>query len=499
MSTITKLTTENVKRIKAVAVEPDGSLVVVGGRNSQGKSSLLDSIEAALGGKAACPDVAIRDGARKGRVVVETDDLVVTRTFTASGTSLKVTAKDGSAVKSPQRLLDGLVGPLSFDPLAFSRMKPAEQASALRGLVGLDFSELDKKEAEASELRAILGREGKAQAALVGQLPYHEDAPQDEVSVVNLVDEFAQAQRVVAENNAARSRLSEARSDVDRLRKEAKDMSERLDQATARLDKAVEAHSRTEQLVGELVDPDIDGIKARLENAEQVNDAVRNNKAHAQASELLRKQRAEYSDVTDTIEGLRKQRQDAIAAADYPVDGLTVTEDGVQLHGLPFSQASSSEQLRCSVAMGLAVNPGLKILLVRDGSLLDTDSLRTVAEMAESAGGQVWIERVSEGEEVSVLIEDGMVLQSAAEQKPAIPAPEPREKTAPPAMSATGEELLEGVATIGTPSEFDSMVAAMGSALINGAEREIIRDAMRNKWVELKARSEDGGEPGADG
>ena len=49
---INKLEIENVKRIKAVKVEPTASgLTVIGGKNNQGKTSVLDSIAWALGGE----------------------------------------------------------------------------------------------------------------------------------------------------------------------------------------------------------------------------------------------------------------------------------------------------------------------------------------------------------------------------------------------------------------------------------------------------------------
>jgi hypothetical protein len=91
------------------------------------------------------------------------------------------------------------------------------------------------------------------------------------------------------------------------------------------------------------------------------------------------------------------------------VDGLSFDDSGVLLNGLPFSQASQAEQLRVSVAMGFAQNPELKVLLVRDGSLLDGNSLNLLDQMARDHDGQVWIERVGEGDQCAVIIEDGVV------------------------------------------------------------------------------------------
>jgi hypothetical protein len=82
---------------------------------------------------------------------------------------------------------------------------------------------------------------------------------------------------------------------------------------------------------------------------------------------------------------------------------------------VPFAQGSSAEQLRVSVAMGLAMNPRLGVLLIRDASLLDDDSMAIVAEMAATANAQVWLERVGDGAECSVVIEDGSVRGAESE------------------------------------------------------------------------------------
>jgi hypothetical protein len=99
-----------------------------------------------------------------------------------------------------------------------------------------------------------------------------------------------------------------------------------------------------------------------------------------------------------------------------PVTGLGLSEDGVTLNGLPLDQASAAEQLRVSVAIGIAMNPRLRVLLLRDASLLDRDSLALLADMAKAAGAQVWLERVEDDSATAVVIEDGMVKEAAGAQ-----------------------------------------------------------------------------------
>ena len=136
---IISLKAENVKRLKAVEIVPEGNTVIVSGRNGQGKTSVLDSIWLALGGGNAAKDSQttqpIRDGAKRANVVLDLGDIKVTRSWTAAGgMALKVEGKDGGVYRSPQALLDSMTGKLSFDPLAFSRMAPEEQRKTLIGL-----------------------------------------------------------------------------------------------------------------------------------------------------------------------------------------------------------------------------------------------------------------------------------------------------------------------------------------------------------------------------
>jgi DNA repair exonuclease SbcCD ATPase subunit len=88
---IISLEVENVKRLTAVSLRPKAGLNIVGGKNGQGKSSLLDSIAMALGGKNEIPGEPLRRGTEKGSVTMTlSNGLTIKRGFTAKGTSLVV-------------------------------------------------------------------------------------------------------------------------------------------------------------------------------------------------------------------------------------------------------------------------------------------------------------------------------------------------------------------------------------------------------------------------
>ena len=179
---ITKLTAENVKRLTAVEMTPDGNLVIVGGKNRAGKSSVLDSIMYALAGAASIPSQPIRNGAKAAKITLELDgekSLTVERTMSPRGGSLVVKlANKAAPLSSPQALLDSLCGKIAFDPLEFTRLKPREQLERLRDLVGLDFAELDRERESVFAERTQVNRDAKTMKARIEAM--HQVAGKDE-------------------------------------------------------------------------------------------------------------------------------------------------------------------------------------------------------------------------------------------------------------------------------------------------------------------------------
>ena len=431
---IVRLEAENVKRLVAVSIKPDGTLCVIGGRNGQGKSSLLDAIEMALGGKDHVPEMPVRKGEATARVVCDLGDIIVTRTFKADGhTSLVVSNREGARFPSPQSMLDKLVGQLSFDPIAFARMAPREQRETLRELVGLDFSGLDAKRAGLFEERTAINRATKVLEARLQAMPEHPDAPAEPVVVADLVDELEAAKAMHAEADESARAADEWRRDiatheqrVEAAKKRSGAIRLQIEELQAQLSASHDEINREEQLLADQRAgtlkasaaaaearsklPDLAPIREKIAAAEGVNAKVRANAARQELALEAGAAVAEAEKLTNAIEQIDFEKGEALAGAAFPVPGLSFDESGVLLNGVPFSQASSAEQLRVSVAMGLAANPRLRVLLIRDGSLLDEDSLRLVAEMAAEADAQVWLERVSDdGVGCSVVIEDGAV------------------------------------------------------------------------------------------
>ena len=405
MSRIIRLESTNYKRLKAVEIapDPDGNLVIVAGKNGQGKTSILDSITAALGGvNAKTTPKPIRDGEERAEIVLETEDLVITRRFTASGSTLVVKSPDGAVYPKGQAKLSDMLGSLSLDPLAFTQLSDREQLATLLGLVELPFDP-DKLEAERAAIyqqRTDANRVAKQQQAAVASIQITpEMADLKPVSVNDLFTQIEVAQALKRDYEADVREHAENVAEVERLRKE-------LAAAEAEL---VTTGAAVESWQGAAI-PDVAALREQIANAEQINESVRTFEAWTKASDAWGQTARIAEDLTAKLEAIDKQKRDGLAAAKFP-GGLPLGFDdtGVLLNGIPFKQASGAEQLRVSLAMAIALNPKLRVIRIADGSLLDSDNLALVESVAKANDFQVWIEMVGDGDGRGIIIEDGAV------------------------------------------------------------------------------------------
>lgn len=390
---ITTLVAENFKRLKAVRIDTDGSpVVVLSGRNAQGKSSVLDAIWAALAGKDGVKEVKrpIRDGETKARVEITLDDIVVTRRWSGAGSTLEVKSAQGAKFPSPQRMLDDLIGKLSFDPLAFAQSDPKAQLATLIDLADLDFDpdENARLRKEAYEDRTIVNRDVKRIQAQIDSLPNVTQLGQ-RVDVAALSAEIQTATQISERKAALLEEHARNKAEIERLTtRQAEIVAEGSALPKTRpLEVLVEEMSQADE-INKICD--VDDQRTRL-----LGD--------------LASQQAVVADHNASIELCDKIKAEGIARAKFPVDGLGFDDEGVLYNGVPFQQASAAERLRVSVAMAMAMNPKIRVIRITDGSLLDSDNMRMIEEMAKDQDFQVWVEKVDESGEVGVVIEDGEV------------------------------------------------------------------------------------------
>lgn len=428
---ILRLEAENVKRLRVVEITPEGDVVVIGGDNANGKTSVLDAICMALGGAGEIPKEPVRRGEKKARVTVDLGDIKVTRMMNSNGsTSLTVTNKEGAVYKSPQALLDGLIGRISFDPLAFTRLDPKQQKQQLLSVLGLDFSKIDAKRQQLYEDRTLVNRESKAARATLETLPQYPEAPKEEVSISSLTAEVT----AIADHNRANEKQREALgnmvatgkilsekvagwneqiSDIDRqiqvLQTKKEQCQACLKKATEDVQRAREDYTLAKAKVDALEDKSDELVQAQLLSAEADNRKVRANRQR-ETIELQAKAKEEEADkLSKEIEALDQQKSKMLTDAKFPVAGLSFGADSLFLDGIPFEQASAAQQLRVSCALAMSADPKLRVMLVRDGSLLDQKSLALLGEIVRENDFQCWLESCNPNHAPQVVLVDGSV------------------------------------------------------------------------------------------
>lgn len=423
---IISLQAENLKRLTAVRIDPRGNLVEIRGRNAQGKSSVLDAIWWALAGAGNIQTDPIRKGQERAVVKLDLGDLVVTRTFTKQDdgsfrTSITVENGEGARFPSPQRMLDDLLGSLTFDPLAFARMKPKEQFDALKGFVpGIDFANIEGLTRADFEKRTAVNRKVKELNAQVQAIAIPEALPAERVDETALVAEIADVGNFNAQIDLRADRRKQAEASAKARRADAEDARDKAIDLRAQADawekEAAQHDAVAAELEQKLADApaleekkDAAEVTKRLEEAKRTNAMIEQAARRTQLQEQAKAAQAEADALTSRIEARDKAKLEAIAAAKLPIDGLGFGDDAITLNGLPFEQASDAERLRASCAIAMASNPKLRVIRVRDGSLLDEDGMRLLGEMADAHDCQVWVEAVDSSGRVGIVLEDGHV------------------------------------------------------------------------------------------
>lgn len=426
---ITAIEVTNYKRLSEVKVEPgdDAALVLIAGKNKQGKSSLLDALSAALGGKKEAPEVPVRNGEKAADIKVVLDDgaLSIHRRFTQGGThQLEVKDADGK-VRSPQKRLDELVGGRFLDPLAFMRASGKEQRAKLLEVVdlGINLGKWELRYRDLYDKRTEANKDKKRLEAELEGLPVPEETPQG-VDTAELIKKRDEAQTRLRRSEELDNKIERTRSSIAAADEVIADLERRLNEKRKERDSLYaglrdlevekKEHTNTEGLRA-----DVEELTDQIEAAEETNKKAMRAKAQEERREEVRQKleqaRKAHQAHEEAIKEHRELREEALRKAKMPVPGLDLSEDGVLYGDVPLSQASGAEQLRVSLSIAMAMSPHIHDIWVKDGSLLDEDSLQALERLAKDKGYRVWLERVGTGDAGALVIEDGK-LRGAAEE-----------------------------------------------------------------------------------
>ena len=419
MVKINQLEIENVKRIKAIQLQPDqNGLTIIGGRNNQGKSSVLDAIAWALGGEKYRPSQAQREGSvlPPHLKITLSNGLIVERA--GKNSVLKVIDPNGK--KAGQQILNEFVEQLALDLPKFMNATEKEKAEILLKVIGVgdQLMALDRKASELYNKRHAIGQIADQKQKFAQEMPHFPDLPDELVSASDLIQ---QQQAILArngENQRKRDRLKEITFEKHRIHDEISRLEDQMKELQKRIEERKSAHKQVSQdeefamkSAAELQDESTAELEANIQSIEVMNSKIRTNLDREKAFEDAKIYQEQYRALSSELSAVRMERQKLLESAVLPLPGLSVTDGRLTYNGMNWDSLSGSDQLKVATAIVWAVNPNCGFVLLDKLEQMDLETLAQFGAWLESEGLQVIATRVSTGEECSIIIEDGTAVQ----------------------------------------------------------------------------------------
>lgn len=398
---VVRLEAKNFQKLRAIEIEPKSNMIMIKGKNGAGKSTVINAIWAAMGGKGASPEQPIKDGEKKGSVTLDLGPIIIEKSWsTKSGESLSIKSKEGEPIKKPQTLLDEFVGKTTIDPGNFLLLDNKKQTEVLKKVLGLNFEELESEKSKLYNERTDKNKEAKRLRAHADSIEGDPDGPKEETSIEEIATKYNKG----VETNAKRNSLN---LDIEAHHKRRDKIAEEIERLNSESLDLLKKTNLAEDEFKELLPVDIEAIKTTMETLEDTNKKARNNALKDKTLKEARETEIEAEDLDEKIKAIDEKKDKAIQEAKFPVDGLAFGEDGLELNGVPFAQASQAERLTAAFAIACRANPHLKILAIKDGSLFDSESRTKLRELAEKEDVDLWLEIVTDAGDGSLEIVEG--------------------------------------------------------------------------------------------
>lgn len=407
---IVELISENFKRLNA-HVTMNGNSVTVEGKNGVGKSSFIDAIWVALTGKDV-PEQPIQQGkdSAKIEITVKADDgsqFIVERKFLQSGATLTVKTSDGGKFSSPQKFLDQKLGCISFDPFEFIHKQPREQKKFLMELLGIDLTDIDNAKKVLLAQKDELAKQHQMLKSEVDKFPPITEEL-EEKSTTEVIVRFNETNKKIAEIKARERKYYNLEVSRDTITDQITDLTKQiltLKEKYKPIDAELAKFS-ADEINFEL--PEVGNLEQELQEINQHNEKVKQQKITRLKIEQLNSITAKGKAKAAEIKKLEEDRIAIITNAKMPIDGLSFSEDGLLFEGLPFTQEqlSTAKLIEAGIKISMALNPALRIMRIKDGSLLDNDTLTLIKQSVKENDYQLFIERVSDSKEIGFIIEE---------------------------------------------------------------------------------------------
>lgn len=412
---------ENVKRIRAVALEPAASgLTVIGGDNNQGKTSILDTIAWALGGDRYKPSNPNRDGSTIPPLIKITlsNGLIVERS--GKNSALKVTDPNGK--RSGQQLLNSFVEELALNLPKFMEAPNREKANTLLQIIGVGdrLQELERQETELYNRRRMIGQEADRKKKFALEMPFYPDAPKEPVSAYELIQRQQAILARNGENQRKRQMVEHLTYQRNRLAAEMDNLEEKLKQLREEHAACCEDLEFAYKSATDLQDESTAQIEQDLMDIEAINIKVRANSDRERSEQEAQRYQEQYDALTGDLESTRQAKIDLLNGASLPLEGLGVENGELTYYEKKWDGMSGSDQLKVATAIVRALNPQCGFVLLDKLEQMDLKTLQEFGAWLQSQNLQAIATRVSTGSECTIIIEDGQV---AGESLPAIVEP----------------------------------------------------------------------------
>lgn len=408
---ISRLEIENVKRVKAVSLEPSlNGLTVIGGANNQGKTSVLDSIAWALGGEKYRPSMAQREGSYTPPTlnVTLSNGLKVTRS--GKNGALKVTDTNGK--KGGQQLLNEFIEQLALDLPKFMESTPKEKAQTLLQILGIGdtLAKMEYQESELYSKRHTIGQIADQKKKFANEMVSYPDVPNEPISASELITQQQTILLRNAENQRKRENLSKLEQSYNEVQMQIETLQNRLFNLSLDLENARKSAI-------DLHDESTAELEQNIANVDSINMKVRANLDKFKAEDEAQEYRNQYDELTSQIEKIRMDKLNLLHSAKLPLDGLSVEKGELLYNGQKWDNMSGSEQLKVSTAIVKCLKPDCGFVLIDKLEQMDLNTLKEFGEWLSQEGLQAIATRVSTGDECSIIIQDGCVVQ---QKKPSV-------------------------------------------------------------------------------
>lgn len=386
---IIRLQAENLKRLVAVDITPTGNIVEITGKNASGKTSTIDAIWWALAGTSNIQGQPIRQGEKKARIRLDLGEIIVERRFTENGSSLIVESVDGARYPSPQKMLDALIGELSFDPLAFARAEPRKQFDQLRQVAKLeiDVDALDAATKADFANRTDVNRQAKQKRIAAEAITVPKDLPPTPVDESALVDQIQAAADTNAGVEVRKARRESAARDMADRQREAREAQEKAEEVVASANKrAEEVLKREAKESGEYL------LRLKQESYEL---SVQAEAMQARSERMLIEAAAKTSDALEAsvaeANTLRETAARDAATERAEAEAATAAADAIQAKldaAPPLPEAIDVADLRARLTAAKTTNEGVakrteRAALVAAAKELEAESEALTEAMAE--------------------------------------------------------------------------------------------------------------------